>query len=125
MVRFPTRSNGSLEWSPSWPGPPSPSACPTLASGGSAELLDVTSLGAHTLLYSAPFGISLALTGWLRRNETFAVCGAVALSGLAVLPMRYFISTDGRAATAGLIVIASVVVCLTRAPRAAQRPTDR
>ena len=48
-------------------------ALPVVFAGGQADILDVTSIGAHALVYSVPFGVSLALTGWLSRPAAVAV----------------------------------------------------
>lgn len=91
-------------------------ALPVVFAGGQADILDVTSIGAHALVYSVPFGVSLALTGWLSPPAAVAVSLCVMVSALVLVDAnRQLVSTPGHASGLILVLVAAAVVLLARA----------
>ncbi|MBO4206904.1 hypothetical protein [Micromonospora echinofusca] len=58
---------------------------PTALGVGDGEKMDLTSLGAFALVYALPWGLGLAVTGWLHRAAALAAAGTVLGSAVACL----------------------------------------
>jgi hypothetical protein len=90
---------------------------PVAIGGGGFGRLDATSLTAFALIYSAPWGISIALTGWLGRTEARAVLAACSLCAAMALVGPQMTDLVGQAFLAFGLALAAVVATLVSRSR--------
>ena len=92
-------------------------ALPVLLSRGNAELQDATSIGAFALLWSLPWGVTLALSGALHRTAALAAAAAVAVGALVALPTYQLVQVDRTWVALVVGLAAAAVVVATRTAR--------
>lgn len=82
---------------------------PVALGAGDGQTWDVTSLGAYALLYSIPWGLGFALSGWLERPAGWAAHGAVGGSALVSLAGGGVVYATNPVAGFGPVIVVAVL----------------
>ncbi len=85
---------------------------PILLAGADPDLADLTSVGALTLIYGIPWGVSLVGAGWLSRHGALGVLAGCFVSATlsAFAPSNQITGDEARAALAGVAVLYAVLL---------------
>ncbi len=85
---------------------------PILLAGADPDLADLTSVGALTLIYGIPWGVSLVGAGWVSRHGALGVLAGCFISATlsAFAPFNQITGHEARAPLAGAAVLFGVLL---------------